>query len=84
MIRLRYAVTLGSANQIIEALRKKYGDPATSTQNPNVSGWLSGATWKNSAGYLTVSDAWAPADRPLESYTDITSGLKDSGESKDI
>lgn len=84
MVRLRYGVSMGSANKIIAALKSKYGEPTKSIENPNMPGTLSSATWRNSVGYLSVSDAWAPANRPLDSYTDITSALNDTGEGKDI
>jgi hypothetical protein len=83
LVQLRYGVAAGSANEIIAALKKKYGDPTKSDENPNFPGRLRGATWKNTVGYLTVSDAWA-AKQPLESSTAITSGLNDAGESKDL
>jgi len=84
MVRLRYAVSLGSADKIIAALKKKYGEPTKSTENPNLRGTLSSATWKNSVGSLTVTDFWGPPNQPLNSYTDITSALNDAGEGKDI
>lgn len=84
MVRLRYAVSMGSANTVIAALKNKYGEPTKSTENPNMPGTLSSATWKNAVGHLSVSDTWAPSGRPLESYTDITSAFNDAGEGKDI
>jgi hypothetical protein len=83
MIRLRYAVSAGSASKIIAALKTKYGEPTKSTENPNLRGSQSGATWKNSVGSLTVTDFW-DQKQPLNSYTSVTSALNDAGEVKDI
>jgi len=81
LVRLRYGVSMGSAAKIIVALKQKYGEPSKVAEK---SGAISGATWRNSVGYLSVSDSWAPPSLPLDSYTDITSGLNDAGEGKDI
>src|SRR6201998_32002 len=79
MIRLRYAVSAGSASKIIAALKTKYGEPTKSTENPKLRGTLLGATWKNSVGSLTVTDFW-DQKQPLNSYTSVTSALNDAGE----
>jgi hypothetical protein len=76
MVRLRYDVSLGSAEEIITSLRGKYGEPAEATKTS--------ATWKNSVGYLRVSNVWGPPGHPLDSYTEIVSALNDAGRSADI
>lgn len=76
MVRLRYAILLGSAAPIIAALKSKYGQPVKSTETS--------ATWKNSIAYLSVSEAWGLQRDSLDSYTDITSALNDIGQGKDI
>jgi hypothetical protein len=68
IVRLRYGVSLGSAKKIIAALKTKYGEPIKSTETT--------ATWRNSVGYLTVSED--------DKYTEITSALNDGGKNKDI
>jgi hypothetical protein len=81
LVCLRYSVSMGSAEKVIAALAKKYGEPSQTTKS---SGSASSATWKNSVGYLTVMDIWVTGNHVLDSSTDITSGLNDAGESKDI
>jgi hypothetical protein len=61
---------------LYEILARHNGEPTKKTENPRSPGTLSGATWRNSIGYLTILD--------YSTSIEITSGLNDTGESKDI
>ena len=84
MVRLRYAVSAGSASKIIAALKKSTASLRRAGKIRICRELLSSATWKNSVGSLTVSDFWGPPNQILNSYTDVTSALNDAGEGKDI
>jgi hypothetical protein len=73
-----YGVTPGSQKEIIEILKTKFGEPTEVAAKS--------ATWRNSVGYLYVSDSGVrDAGGSLHALgTSIVSALKDSGQSKDI
>ncbi len=77
LVDLSYGVTPFHAGEIISVLKKKFGEPSESTK-PS-------ATWKNSVGYLSVSEITLPAPdghaKPIA--TVIESTLNDRGGSKD-
>jgi hypothetical protein len=78
LVYLMYGVTPGSWKEIIAVLKMKFGEP---TEVGHQS-----ATWKNSVGYLSVSDsAITDANGVLHALgTHIVSALNDRGQSKDI
>jgi hypothetical protein len=78
LVSLSYGVSVGSVEEIIKTLKKKYGEPSEATDKS--------AKWKNSIGYLSVSDMAVPGQNgSVKSVaTVVTSALNDSGQSKDI
>jgi hypothetical protein len=78
LVYLSYGVSPGSAKEIIGVLRTKFGEPTEATEKS--------ATWRNSAGYLLVSETFVPgADgHARDIATNIVSAVNDSGQSKDI
>lgn len=78
LVYLMYGVTPGSWKDIIAVLKTKFGEPTEVAEKS--------ATWRNSVGYLYVSDtAVKDANGHLHALgTHIISALNDSGQSKDI
>jgi hypothetical protein len=78
MVSLSYGVAPGHSGEIIEALKKKFGEPKESTEHS--------ATWRNSVGYLLVSETVVPSPdgSKQDIATLITSSLNDGGGGKDI
>jgi hypothetical protein len=78
LVYLMYGVTPGSWKEIIAVLKTKFGEPTEVAHQS--------ATWKNSVGYLTVSDsAIKDANGVLHALgTHIVSALNDTGQRKDI
>jgi hypothetical protein len=68
----------GHFGEIIEALKKKFGEPRESSERF--------AAWRNSVGYLLVSETVVPSPdgSKQDIATLITSSLSDGGEGKDI
>jgi hypothetical protein len=78
LVYLSYGVNPGLSDQIVSALKKKFGEPIESTKRTT--------TWRNSVGYLSVSDMAVPGPggTAKDLATSVTSSLNDRGESKDI
>jgi len=78
LVYLVYGVSPGSAARIIAVLKPKFGEP-TETNGKS-------ATWKNSVGYLSVSEVVVPGSdgSPKDIATNVISAVNDSGQSKDI
>jgi hypothetical protein len=78
LVYLVYGVSPGSAKQIIGLLKTKFGEP-TETKEKS-------ATWRNSVGYLFVSEVTVPVGDgpPKDVATNIISAVNDSGQGKDI
>ena len=80
LTRLAYGLGPGGASTVIKALKSKFGEP-TETNETGTS-----ATWKNSVGYLAVSETSIPESGGHRRYiqTSVVSASNDSGLSKDI
>jgi len=80
LTRLTYGLAPGGASTIIGVLKSKFGEP-TETNKAGTS-----ATWRNSVGYLDVSElSLSGADgHPRYIRTSVISASNDSGLSKDI
>jgi hypothetical protein len=78
LVYLMYGVNPASSRTIIGALKSKFGEPTETTERS--------ATWKNSVGYLSVSETSIPGSdgRPRNIATSIVSALNDGGRTKDI
>jgi hypothetical protein len=78
LVYLSYGVIPGNSEEIIAILKKKFGEPTESTERS--------ATWRNSAGYLYVSETvvLGTDGSPRDLATTIVSALNDRGEGKDI
>ncbi len=78
LVYLMYGVNPASSKTIIDALKAKFGEPSEATEKS--------ATWRNSVGYLYVSETSVPGSdgRPRNIATSIVSALNDKGQSKDI
>jgi hypothetical protein len=78
LVYLSYGVSPGASEEIIETLKKKFGEPSESTKHS--------ATWRNSVGYLFVSETVVrgPGGSAKDIATGIASSLNDRGEGKDI
>lgn len=78
LVYLVYGVSPGSAQEIIVALKAKFGEP-TETKGES-------ATWKNSVGYLFVSEVFVPGGdgSAKDIATNVISSVNDSGQRKDI
>jgi hypothetical protein len=78
LVYLMYGVNPASSKMIIEALKSKYGEPTETAERS--------ATWRNSIGYLYVSETSIPGSdgHARNIATSVVSALNDSGKSKDI
>ena len=78
LVYLMYGVSPGSSAEIIATLKRKFGEPNGSTNHS--------ATWKNSVGYLYVSETLVPGSdgSAKDIATSIASSLNNQGEDKDI
>jgi hypothetical protein len=78
LIYLYYGVGPGASEEIVKALKAKYGEPSEATKES--------ATWKNSVGYLRVTQLPVPGSHGWSglAVTTITSALNDTGQTKDI
>lgn len=78
LVYLMYGVNPASSKTIIEALKSKYGEQTETAERS--------ATWRNSVGYLYVSETSVPgSDRQARHIaTSVVSAVNDSGKSKDI
>jgi hypothetical protein len=77
LIDLSYGVAPFSSAEIISSLKQKFGEP-TESNKPS-------ATWRNSVGYLSVSEITLPGSNGVAKpiATIIESALNDKGGSKD-
>jgi hypothetical protein len=77
LVHLSYGVN-PFASEIVVELKKKFGEPTESANGT--------FTWRNSVGYLTVTNITAPGPNGSVKYlaTIVTSSLNDRGEGKDI
>jgi len=80
LTRLAYGLGPGGASTVIKVFKSKFGEP-TETNDAGTS-----ATWKNSVGYLAVSETSIPESDGHRRYiqTSVVSASNDSGLSKDI
>jgi hypothetical protein len=78
LVYLLYGVSHGASEEIIATLKKKFGEPSESTKRS--------ATWRNSVGYLAVSETVVPGPdgSARDIATSIPSSLNDRGQRKDI
>jgi hypothetical protein len=78
LVYLSYGVSPFNAPEIVATLTKKFGEPNESTKPA--------AIWRNSVGYLSVSELVVPGPNGSKKYiaTRIDSSLNDRGEGKDI
>ena len=78
LVYLSYGVSPGASQEIIVTLKKKFGEPSALTKRS--------ATWRNSVGYLYVSEMVVPGPdgSTKDIATNIDSSLNDRGEGKDI
>jgi hypothetical protein len=80
LTRLAYGLGPGGASTVIKVLKSKFGEP-TETNETGTS-----ATWRNSVGYLSVSETSIPGSDGHRRYiqTSVISASNDSGLGKDI
>ena len=78
LVYLQCGVNPFSAKEIIGVLKAKFGAPTEATERS--------ATWRNSVGYLSVSETFVPRQDgpPQDIATNITSAVNDKGQGKDI
>jgi hypothetical protein len=78
LVYLMYGVNPGSSKPIIEALKTKYGEPTEIAERS--------ATWRNSVGYLYVSEMSVPGSDGHARHiaTSVVSAVNGGGKSKDI
>jgi hypothetical protein len=78
LVRLTYGVIPGSSTEIIEVLKRKFGEPSERDKTS--------AKWQNSVGYLLVMEVAVPGANGSVKYvaTAVISALNDSGKDKDI
>lgn len=78
LVYLSYGVSPGASEEIIVTLKKKFGEPSESTKRS--------ATWRNSVGYLFVSETVVPGPdgSTKDVATNVASSLNDRGRDKDI
>jgi hypothetical protein len=78
LVYLMYGLNPASSRTIIGALKSKFGEPTETTEKS--------ATWKNSVGYLSVSETSIPGSdgHPRNIATSVVSALHDGGQTKDI
>jgi hypothetical protein len=78
LVYLVYGVNPASSKQIIGVLKTKFGEPTEASDKS--------ATWRNSVGYLYVSEIFVPGSdgHPRDVATNVVSALNDSGQAKDI
>jgi hypothetical protein len=78
LVSLMYGVAPYSSKEIIKTLKAKFGAPTEETEQS--------ATWRNSVGYLSVSDIVVTDKngKPEHLATSITTATNDQGSGKDI
>jgi hypothetical protein len=78
LVYLMYGVNPASSRQIIGVLKTKFGEPTEATERS--------ATWRNSIGYLSVSETSIPGSdgRARNIATSVVSALNGGGQAKDI
>jgi hypothetical protein len=62
LTRLAYGLGPGRASTVIRALKSKFGEPAETNETGT------SATWRNSVGYLSVSEASLPGSDGHQRY----------------